>query len=300
MPTAGPLMYGENAEGVPTVVSTDNSGNVNVNVVSGGGGTSGNGTVAISGGTVTALLSGSQSFSISSGSTFALAPGSSVGITGTPTVALSNGSMVTLAAGAAVSLTGTPTVALSAGGTVTALPSGTQAVSGSVALSAGSTITTLPGGTQTVAGTLTTTPTGTQSIAGTVALSAGGTVTTSPSGTQAVSQAPLLASGVAPVAGTFTAAGSSPSFVPAAGRPFNIALWSSTGTAASTSLGGTVYLARSIDGGTTFLPLTANGTQLELFTAVASENWSESQFAVPYELVCTSSVTGTIYYRLSQ
>ena len=56
-------------------------------------------------------------------------------------------------------------------------------------------------------------------------------------------------SGVAAVAGTFVATGSSAAFTPLAGRPFNIAIWGAATTPGST-LGGTVYLARSCDGGT--------------------------------------------------
>jgi hypothetical protein len=158
------------------------------------------------------------------------------------------------------------------------------------------------GGTVAVSGgtlTLSTGNTVAVSNAGTVPLSVGGTVALSSGGTVTSVTAALAASGVSSVAGSFTTASNSGTFVPAAGRTFNVAVWATGGIAPGSSLSGTVYLARSIDGGTTFLPLTANGSQLESFTTVASETWSESQVGVPYELVC-SSVTGTINYRFSQ
>ena len=136
------------------------------------------------------------------------------------------------------------------------------------------------------------------SSSGTVAVS-GGTV--SLTGTSAVTQAPLLASGISAVSGTFTGAGSSAPFVAPAGRSFNVAVWpaGNNAPAPGTSLGGTVYLARSTDGGTTTLPLTGDGTQLESFTTVASESWTESQVGVSYELVCTGTPTNPIAYRIS-
>jgi hypothetical protein len=123
----------------------------------------------------------------------------------------------------------------------------------------------------------------------------------SSSGTSSVTQAPLAASGISSVAGTFVAAGNSAPFTPAAGRSFNIAVWpaGNAAPAPGTSLTGTVYLARSTDGGTTLLPLTASGTQLEAFTTTASESWTESQVGVTYELVCTGTPANPIAYRIS-
>ncbi len=130
---------------------------------------------------------------------------------------------------------------------------------------------------------------------------AGGTlVGVSPSNPLPTYAGPLGASGVTPLAGTFTGTGSSATFTPAAGRSFNLAVWATGGTAPGSPLNGTVYLARSIDGGTTFLPLTANGTQLETFTTVASETWAESQVGALYQLVCSAYTSGTINYRFAQ
>lgn len=101
------------------------------------------------------------------------------------------------------------------------------------------------------------------------------------------------------VAGSFTATGVSAPFTPIAGRAFNIALWAAATTPAA-MLGGTVYLERSTDGGTTFLPVTAAGIQLGTWTAVASEAWSEDQVGVQYKLVCSAFSSGPINYRISQ
>jgi hypothetical protein len=109
----------------------------------------------------------------------------------------------------------------------------------------------------------------------------------------------LTPNGAAAVSGSLTVAGTSAPFTPVAGRNFNVAVWSTAGTTAGTTLNGTIALTRSTDG-TIFLPLTAAGNQIEVFTAVASESWSESQANVPYELNCSSISTGTIYYRFSQ
>ena len=110
-------------------------------------------------------------------------------------------------------------------------------------------------------------------------------------------------SGVAPVAGAFAlnalAGSTSAAFTPVAGRPFNIAVW--TSAAPGASLGATVYLVRSTDGGATFLSVTGAGIQLESFTLTASESWTESQAGVSYELVISGVPTASaINYRISQ
>ena len=109
-------------------------------------------------------------------------------------------------------------------------------------------------------------------------------------------------SGVAAISGTFLATGHSAAFMPLTGRSFNLAVWSSgaSGTQPGQSLGGTVYLARSIDGGATYTPVTGAGTQLETFSATAGETWMESQNGVTYELICSGYNSGTINYRFSQ
>ena len=117
-----------------------------------------------------------------------------------------------------------------------------------------------------------------------------------------VTHAALAPSGVAPLAGSFTQTGVSGQFTPIAGRAFNIAVWATNGTARGSSLNGTVYLERSIDGGTTFLPVTGSGTELEIFTSVASDTWQESQVGVIYQLVCSAFTSGNpaINYYMSQ
>lgn len=100
----------------------------------------------------------------------------------------------------------------------------------------------------------------------------------------------------APVEGSFTAVGRSPSFRPLADTsaqltiPFNYSLW---GTFA-----GTVRLERSFDNGVTWLPLTALGDAIQ-FTAPCSEIWEEPHTGVLYSLNCTAYTSGTINFRLS-
>lgn len=100
------------------------------------------------------------------------------------------------------------------------------------------------------------------------------------------------ASGVTAVSGTFVATGQSATFIPIAGRAFNISLW---GTFVAT-----VQLERSFDGGTTWLPLTAAGTQLYVWTAPASELAQDDEYGVRYRLNCTAYTSGTVNYRISQ
>lgn len=98
-------------------------------------------------------------------------------------------------------------------------------------------------------------------------------------------------SGVADETGTFSATGSSSSYVPLAGRGFNISL---RGTFVAT-----VQLERSFDG-TNWHPITASGTQLYVWTAPASEIAVEPQCGVLYRLNCTSYTSGTVNFRISQ
>jgi len=100
------------------------------------------------------------------------------------------------------------------------------------------------------------------------------------------------ASGKTPVTGTFAATGQSSSFTPLGGRGFNISLW---GTFVAT-----VQLERSFDSGTTWLPLTAAGTQLYKWTAPASESAQEDEVPVLYRLNATAYTSGTVNYRISQ
>jgi hypothetical protein len=99
------------------------------------------------------------------------------------------------------------------------------------------------------------------------------------------------ASGVTAVTGTLSSVTSSATFAPAAGRPFNLTLYATGSTTPGSSLGGsTVYLARSLDSGTTWLPITAAGSTIYSFTTLANETLYEAQTGVLYRL--TVSVYG--------
>lgn len=100
------------------------------------------------------------------------------------------------------------------------------------------------------------------------------------------------ASGLAPVTGSFSATGPSVAFSPIASRAFNVSLWG--------TFSATIQLERSFDGGTTWLPITAAGTQLYLWTAPASEVAEEYEYGVQYRVRCTFYTSGTVNYRISQ
>ncbi len=102
----------------------------------------------------------------------------------------------------------------------------------------------------------------------------------------------LRPSDVTPLIGTFATAGTSGSFLPLAGRSFNVSLWG--------WFAGRVHLERCFDGGATWLPITAAGVSLYAFAAAASESAQEDEVGVLYRLNCTSLATGPINYRLSQ
>lgn len=96
-----------------------------------------------------------------------------------------------------------------------------------------------------------------------------------------------LPSGVVPVTGQFTATGNSAPFTPIPGRGFNVSLWP--------NFSGLIGLTRSFDSGATYL---ATGT--EFISGGASVIVSEPEAGVLYRLECTSLVSGTPNYRLSQ
>lgn len=99
-------------------------------------------------------------------------------------------------------------------------------------------------------------------------------------------------SGVTPVTAALTATGSTSAFTPIAGRDFNVSVWG--------TFVGSIQLERSFDSGTTWLPITAAGTQLYVWTAPASEQASEPEYAVQYRARVTSYTSGTLNVRLSQ
>lgn len=102
----------------------------------------------------------------------------------------------------------------------------------------------------------------------------------------------ITSAAAAPVAGSFGSTGYSQPFAPLAGKAFNISIWG--------TFVGTVKLVRSFDGGLTWLPLTASGTALEVFTAPVSEQWQEDGSGVLYALLCSAYTSGAINYRISQ
>lgn len=97
-------------------------------------------------------------------------------------------------------------------------------------------------------------------------------------------------SGVTPVTGSFITTGQSPSFIPLAGRGFDIVIFG--------SFVGSVQLERFLDG--VWSPITAAGVQLYIWSAPASENNEEDQYQVPFRLNCTALASGTIDYSISQ
>lgn len=178
------------------------------------------------------------------------------------------------------------------------LPAGANAigavtVSGTVSVSS---IPALPAGANAIGSVSVSNLPATQPVSGTVGV--GGTLPGFAS-VPSVAVGNFPASGVSAVTGTFTGTGTSVAFTPLAGRAFNFSIISAS-TAPGASLNGTVYLARSIDGGTTYTPVTASGTQLESFTTVTGESWSDSQTGASYELICSVYTSGTITYRISQ
>ena len=98
-------------------------------------------------------------------------------------------------------------------------------------------------------------------------------------------------SGTPTVTGSFAAPGQSASFLPLAGRPFNISLWG--------SFTGSVQLERSFDG-TNWLPVTAGGVQVCKYTAACSESFTENETVPVYRLNATALSVGSASYRLSQ
>lgn len=92
--------------------------------------------------------------------------------------------------------------------------------------------------------------------------------------------------------GTFTGTGRSASFTPRQGAAFNVSLW---GTFVAT-----VQMERSFDNGVTWLPLTAAGTQMYVWTGPASEIAAEPMPGVLYSLRCTAFTSGTVNYLMGQ
>lgn len=101
-------------------------------------------------------------------------------------------------------------------------------------------------------------------------------------------------SNTTPVTGIFTTNGASPAFSPLPGR----AIWA---TLTGTFGGDTVTVQRSVDGGTTWVPLSAGGLPFGVFTGAAQEPIaSEDDTGTLYRLSLTgASGTTNIAYRLA-
>lgn len=100
------------------------------------------------------------------------------------------------------------------------------------------------------------------------------------------------AQGGALISGSFVATGVSAN-APLYGS-FNVSIWG--------TFSGTVQLLRSFDGGTTWLPCSADivGDTVQFTAPYSGFPWAELEHAVLYQLDCTAYVSGTINYRVSQ
>lgn len=102
------------------------------------------------------------------------------------------------------------------------------------------------------------------------------------------------------LSGSFAGTGQSAS-APVFGS-FNISIWGTplTGTGTSGSFNGTVALERSLDGGTTWIPVATDGTGTQaIYTTAVAVAGQEPQHAA-YRFDCTTYVSGTINYLLTK
>jgi hypothetical protein len=97
------------------------------------------------------------------------------------------------------------------------------------------------------------------------------------------------------VSGTFTSTTSSNTFTPQSNQTtwtkFNISMW---GTYVAT-----MVLERTFDGGTTWLPCTAGGVQVN-FSNPCTEVIEEPEPGILYRMRCSAFTSGTVNYRISQ
>lgn len=100
------------------------------------------------------------------------------------------------------------------------------------------------------------------------------------------------AQGGALLAGTFGANANSAAII--LYGSFNVSLWG--------TFSATVTLARSFDGGTTWLPCSADiaGDNVAWTAPFSGFPWAELEHTVLYRLQCSSYVSGTVNYRISQ
>lgn len=102
----------------------------------------------------------------------------------------------------------------------------------------------------------------------------------------------LAAAAAAPLAGTTSASIASAGFTPELGRPIWLTL-SGTWT-------GSVSVRRSLDGGTTRLPLTIAGAPWATFTANAQEPVGEESVAGATWHLDITLTSGTVAFRMEQ
>ena len=110
------------------------------------------------------------------------------------------------------------------------------------------------------------------------------------------------ASSVTSVTGSISSATNSSSFVPIAGRSFNITL--------SGTWVGSCQLERQLVAAGSWYPITVSAAgsviQVEYWTIPASDQWIEPQYGVSYRIDCSSDdtgggwVSGTVNYRFDQ
>jgi hypothetical protein len=102
----------------------------------------------------------------------------------------------------------------------------------------------------------------------------------------------VVAAGSAPLAGSASSDAVAGPFVPDLGRPILLTL--------SGSWSGSVQLTRSVDGGTTRLPVTLAGEAWGSYPGNCNEPvWVESEAGATLHLAITI-VSGTLAYRVSQ
>lgn len=97
-------------------------------------------------------------------------------------------------------------------------------------------------------------------------------------------------SGLAPVAGSFSATGASASFQPIRRADFNITI--------SGTFVGTVLVERSFDAGATWHAKWP--TEIYAIADPRSFSDNEPEYGVLYRLRCSAYTSGTISYRISQ
>jgi len=109
-----------------------------------------------------------------------------------------------------------------------------------------------------------------------------------------------MSTGIVRISGTFTATGQSAAAV--VFGPFNIAIWGTPLVSGlSGAFSGTIALERSLDGGTTWIVASTDGTGTAAsYTVAVSLAGVEPEQGVQYRFDCTAYASGTINYRLSQ